>query len=207
MEQNIVICINREYGSGGRTIGEMLSKDLGYHYYDKEILKLASDDSGINESLFVKADMNYKPGALFRGGSAVYRDELLPPDHAGFTSDQNLFNYQAKVIKQLADTESCIIVGRCASFILRDRPNVVRVFVHAPHDFLMEQAAKKKSLPYKELEKFVEKENYRRAEYYYYHTGKEWYDTRNYDLCIDCSKLGFDKGVEIIKGYMKVRFS
>ena len=206
MEQNIVICINREYGSGGRTIGEMLSKDLGYHYYDKEILKLASDDSGINEALFVKADMNYKPGALFRGGSAVYRDELLPPDHAGFTSDQNLFNYQAKVIKQLADTESCIIVGRCASFILRDRPNVVRVFVHAPHDFLMEQAGKVQPLKGKELEKFCAREDKFRADYYKHHTGHDWTDAMNYDLCLDSGKLGFDKCVEAIKAHAKVRF-
>ncbi len=206
MEENIVICINREYGSGGRAIGEMLSRDLGIHYYDKEILKLASEDSGINENLFVNADGKYKAASLFRGTSGAYSGELLSPDSSGFTSEQNLFNYTAKTIKDLADTQSCIIVGRCGGFILKDRPNVVRVFVHAPHEFRMEQAAKKKSLPKRELEKFVDRVNHRRAEYYHYYTGMEWYDARNYDLCIDSSRYGFEKSVEIIKGYIKVRF-
>lgn len=206
MEENIVICINREYGSGGRAIGEMLSDDLGIHYYDKEILKLASEDSGINENLFVNADGKYKAASLFRGTSGAYNGELLSPDSSGFTSEQNLFNYTAKTIKDLADTQSCIIVGRCGGFILKDRPNVVRVFVYAPHDFRMEQAAKKKSLPPRELEKYVDRVNHHRAEYFHYYTGMEWYDARNYDLCIDSSRHGFEKSVEIIKGFIKVRF-
>ena len=193
MNQKIVIAINREYGSGGKTIGEMLAADLGIHYYDKEILKLASDDSGINEALFNNADAKFRGTPLFRAAKSVYSGELIPPESSNFTSDQNLFNYQAKVIKQLADTEPCIIVGRCGSYILKDRTNVVRVFIHAPHYFLMEQAAKKKSLPPKELEKFVERENRRRKEYTEYYSGEKWDDAHNYDLCLDSSKLGFEK--------------
>ena len=204
MDRNIVIAINREYGSGGKTIGEMLSEDLGWHYYDKEILKLAADESGISEALFNDADDRFK-GSIFKAKS-VYTGELIPPGSSDFTSDMNLFNYQAKVIKKLADTESCIIVGRCGSFILKDHPGVVRVFIHAPHYFLMEQAAKKKSLPPKELEKYVEKENKRMAEYTEHYSGEKWDDAHNYDLCLDSSKLGFEKCVQIIKGYMKVRF-
>jgi len=206
MNQRIVIAINREYGSGGKTIGEMLSADLGIHYYDKEILKLAADESGINEALFNNADENFKRTSLFHAARSVYRGELIPPESSSFTSNQNLFNYQARVINKLADTEACIIVGRCATFILQDRPNVVRVFVHAPRNFLLEQAAKKKSLPLRELEKFVERENKRRAGYTEYYTGEKWDDAHNYDLCLDSSKLGFEKCVDIIKGYMKVRF-
>ncbi len=208
MNQNIVIAISREYGSGGKTIGEMLSKDLGIHYYDKEILKLASEESGINEALFTNADEGFRSPArsLFKPASAVYKGGLISPGSSDFTSERNLFNYQAKVIKRLADTEACIIVGRCGRFILQDRPNVVRVFIHAPRAFLLEQAALKKSLPPRELEKFVERENRRRAEYNEYHTGEKWDDAHNYDLCLDSSKLGFERCVEIIKGYMKIRF-
>ena len=206
MNQKIVITINREYGSGGKTIGEMLSEELGIHYYDKEILKLAADDSGISESLFNNADTNFKSTRLFKVARSIYNGELIPPESEDFTSTQNLFNYQAKIIKRLAQEESCIIVGRCGNFILKDMENVVRVFTHAPHYFLMQEAMKKKSLPPKELEQYVEKENKRRAAYNLYYTGEDWADAHNYDLCLDSSKLGFEKCVELIKGYMKVRF-
>lgn len=204
--KNVVITIARQYGSGGKTISEMLSEELGMHYYDKELVKLASEDSGINEALFVKADEMMHNNSLFRADQNVYQGELIPPESNDFTSTDNLFNYQAKVIKELAEKESCIIIGRCSDYILSDYDNVLSVFIHAPHDFCMEQAAKKHSMSTKELERFIAKTDKRRADYYKYHTGREWTDARNYDLCLDSSKLGFERCVEEIKAYMKVRF-
>jgi len=202
----VVITIARQYGSGGRTVGEMLAEQLGIHFYNKELLKLASEDSGINESLFVKADEKPKGSRLFGNTPNVYSGELIPPESNEFTSNDNLFNYQAKIIRQLAERESCVIVGRCADFVLKDYDNVLSVFVHAPHDFCMEQAAKKHSMSTKELEKFIQKTDKGRAEYYKYHTGREWTDARNYDLCLDSSKLGFERCVQEIIAYMNVRF-
>lgn len=204
--KNVVITIARQYGSGGKTVGEMLAKDLGIHYYDKELMKLASDDSGINEALFVKADEKVKSSLLFRAAKKAYQGELIPPESDDFTSNDNLFNYQAKIIKELAKQESCVIIGRCADFVLRDYENVLSVFVHAPGDFCLEQAAKKHSMSTRELEKYIARTDKRRAEYYKYHTGREWTDARNYDLCLDSSKLGFERCVEEIKAYIKVRF-
>ena len=117
-----------------------------------------------------------------------------------------MFNYQAKIIKELADQESCVIVGRCADFILKDYDNVLSVFIHAPHEYCMEQAAKKHSMPSKELEKFILKTDKHRADYYKYYTGREWTDSRNYDLCLDSSKLGYERCVEEIIAYINVRF-
>lgn len=205
--KNIVITIARQYGSGGKTIGEMLSKELNIPYYDKDLMKLASDDSGINEALFNKADETIKNTSLFKAAKKVYQGELIPPESDDFTSNENLFNYQAKIMKELAETESCVIIGRCADFVLKDYDNVLSVFIHAPEDFCKEQAAKKHSMPEKELEKFIAKTDKRRAEYYKYHTGREWTDARNYDLCLDSSKLGFERCVEEIKAYIAVRFS
>ncbi len=202
---NFVITISRQYGSGGRTIGQMLSEKLNVHYYDKELMKLAAEDSGINEALFNKADEKIKKTHLFQIARKEYNGELIPPESDDFTSTENLFNYQAKIIKDLAETESCIIIGRCADFVLKDYENVIRVFVHAPHDFLMEQAAKKINLHGRELEKFIAKTDKHRAEYYKYHTGREWTDARNYDLCLDSSKLGFDRCVDEIISYMNIR--
>lgn len=203
-KKNVVITIARQYGSGGKTIGEMLAKDLGIHYYDKELMKLASEESGINEALFVKADESVS--SLFKIAKNVYQGELISPESDDFTSNDNLFNYQAKIIKELAKEESCVIIGRCADFVLQDYDNVLSVFVHAPKDFCMEQAAKKHSMNPRELEKFIAKTDKRRADYYKYHTGREWTDARNYDLCLDSSKLGFERCVEEIKAYLKVRF-
>ncbi|HKM33286.1 MAG TPA: cytidylate kinase-like family protein [Lachnospiraceae bacterium] len=204
--KNVVITIARQYGSGGKTIGEMLSNDVGIHYYNKELMKLASEDSGINEALFVKADETVKNTSLFKIAKRVYQGELIPPEKDEFTSNNNLFNYQAKIIKELAKEESCIIIGRCADYVLKDFDNVLSVFIHAPADFCLEQAALKHSMNTRELVKFIEKTDKRRADYYKYYTGREWTDARNYDLCLNSSKLGFDRCVEEIKAYIKVRF-
>ena len=116
---NIVITIARQYGSGGKTVGHMLAEDLGFNFYNREIMRLASEDSGINEKLFGRVDENLKTSLLKRlaGVKNIYDGKLIPPEDGDFVSDDNLFNYQAKIIKQLAETENCIIIGRCADFI------------------------------------------------------------------------------------------
>ncbi len=204
--EKVVITIARQYGSGGRTIGEMLAEDIKVHYYDKELLKLASEESGISERLFVNADEKVKFTNLLKIVKNTYKGQLIPPESEDFVSDDNLFNYQAKVIKQLAEEESCVIVGRCADFVLKDYDNVLSVFIHAPRDYCLEQAAKKVSMAPRELERYITRTDRQRAEYYKYHTGREWTDARNYDLCLDSSKLGFERCVEEIKAYLKVRF-
>jgi cytidylate kinase len=120
---NFVITIARQYGSGGRTIGEELAKKLGISYYDKDIIRMASEESGIHEQLFGRADENVSTKQRFFAKSGIYKGELIPPQSKDFTSDENLFNYQAKIIRQLAETESCVIIGRCANMILKDYSN------------------------------------------------------------------------------------
>ncbi len=207
--KDIVVTIERQYGSGGRTIGEMLSEDIGVHYYNKELTKLASEDSGIAEELFVENDekivKKFGKGRFLKTTN-VYNGDLISPEENDFVSEKNLFNYMAKTIKKLADSGSCVIVGRAADFVLKDYENVVRVFVYAPHDFLMEQAGKKQPLTGKELEKYCEKVDESHAAYYHYYTGQDWMDMRNYDLCINSGKLGFEKSVEEIKAYIRTRF-
>lgn len=208
MRNDVVITIARQYGSGGRTIAKMLSERLGIHYYDKELLKLAAEESGINEELFRNADEKIKITKLFKIAHSVYHGELIPPESDDFTSMDNLFNYQAEIIKKLAEQEeSCVIVGRCAEYVLKDYENVLSVFIHAPHEYCMEQAAKKQSMSPRELERFVQKTDKHKADYHRYYTGMEWTDARNYDLCLDSSKLGFERCVDEIISYMNVRFN
>ncbi|WP_029322494.1 cytidylate kinase-like family protein [Butyrivibrio sp. AE3004] len=204
--KNIVITIARQYGSGGRTVGKMLADELGIHYYDKELSKVASELSGINESLFVDSDekvkKKWKDKISFK--STVYDGNVSESD---LTSRESIFGYQAAAIKYLAEKgEPCVIVGRCADFVLKDYDNALRVFVHADQDFLMQEAGKVQSLTGKELEKFIAQIDKGRSDYYKFHTGKNWTDALNYDLCLDSGKLGFEKCVEAIKAYARVRF-
>ena len=204
--ENVVITIARQYGSGGKTIGAMLAKDLGINCYSREILKLASDESGINERLFGQKDERLKIPSWFKPLERPYEGDLIPPESSGFVSDDNLFNYQAKIIKDLAGIESCVIVGRCADYVLRNYPNVISVFIHADSEFCIERALERNSMTRKEMEKFIAKTDKFRGDFYKYHTGREWTDARNYDLCLDSGKLGFEKCVEEIKSYKKIRF-
>ncbi len=205
-DNNIVITISRMYGSGGRTVAGMLSERLKIPFYDKDLVKLASEDSGINEALFANADEKVKSTTIFKIAKSVYNGEIIPPESKDFTSNRNLFNFQAKIIKRLAETESCVIVGRCGEYVLKDYDNVLSVLIHAPLDFCYEKAAEKHSLPRKELEDYVNRINRQKEEYHKFYTGRTWYDARNYDLCLDSSKLGFDRCVEEIISYMGVRF-
>lgn len=201
-----VITIARGYGSGGRTIGKMLAEELNIPFYDRDLLRLASDDSGINQDLFAKADEKIKKSLLFNIASNVYKGELIPPDSDDFVSNDNLFNYQAKIIKELANRESCVIIGRCADFILKDYENVVKVFVHAPLEDCISTLKEMTGKPEKEIEKQIATIDKHRADYYKYYTGRDWEDAKNYDLCLNSSRLGFGKCVEIVKSYMDIRF-
>lgn len=200
-----VITIARGYGSGGKTIGKMLSEKLDIPFYDRELLRMASDDSGIHERLFGQADERVKPG-LRKPFGRVYKGELLPPESDDFISDDNLFNYQAKIIKELADTCSCVIVGRCADFILQGRTNVVKLFVHAPFESCVKTVMDMYALPQKEAEKKIQDTDRHRSAYYKYYTGINWDNAQNYDLCLNSAELGFDKCVEIVEAYMNIRF-
>ncbi len=198
-----VITIARGYGSGGKTIGKMLSKELGIPYYDRELLRFASEESGINERLFGLADEKAK-GSLFKK-KADYRVEPLPPESDEFVSDDNLFNYQAKIIRQLAEKESCVIVGRCADFVLQDYDYVTRVFIFANRENCIRNVVEMYGKTPKEAEKIIEKTDRIRSAYYKYHTGHAWDNARNYDLCLDSGCLGYQKCVDIIKEYIAIR--
>lgn len=125
------ICITRTCGSGGTTIAKMLAEAYGIDLYDRKLLRLASEDSGINEAIFAGADEGVKNSLLYKVSKKVYDGELIPPESGNFVSDRNLFNYQAKVLKELAERESYVVVGRCADYILRHNPNAVSVFLYA----------------------------------------------------------------------------
>ena len=197
-----IITIARKMGSGGKTIGKMLSQELGYKYYDKELIKLASDESGINERFFELVDEKIKNPGFFRR-KGVYKGALLDPDHPDFTSDGNLFNYQAEIIRQLADKEPAIIVGRCADYILKDREDAFHVFVHADESFRAERIVTKYGESEKSPESRLNEKDKRRRVNYQHYTGRTWGMAQNYDLCVDSGTLGEEQCADIIVNIVK----
>lgn len=203
--ENRVITIARSYGSGGRKMGRLLAKELGYEYYDREILRIASDESGISEELFRQADEKQRI-PLFRIAREVYTGEVIPPDSDDFISNENLFRYQAKIIRELAATRNCVIVGRCANFILRGRNNVLNVFVTAPVVDCVRRVMETDGLNLEEAEKKIKKIDKRRADYFKYFTGRQWQDAALYDLCLNTGHMSEQKCVDIVRAYMDARF-
>ena len=189
--EKFVITVARETGSGGHNITRKLSEALGVPYYDRDLLRKASEVSGIHERLFGAADERIGLKEMLSAAEKVYTGKVLPPDSDDFTSTRNLFSFQAKIIEELAETESCIILGRCANYLLADRKDVLRVFIHAPLEAREERVASY-SLAWspREVTKYIRLEDKRRASYYRYYTGEEWRDAAGYDLCLDSSVLG-----------------
>ena len=203
---NQVITIARGYGSGGRTMGRRLADELGWAYYDRELLQLAADESGINEALFARADETARRSLLFKVARAAYDGEPIPPDREDFISNENLFRYQAKIIRELAAAQNCVIIGRCANFILRDQPNVLNLYVHAPFERCVETVMDMFALSRPDAESRIRETDKRRGMYYRHFTGHNWQDADYYDLCIGSSRLGWEKTIELVKACLRIRF-
>ncbi|MBO5845563.1 MAG: cytidylate kinase-like family protein [Clostridia bacterium] len=197
----LVITIARGFGSGGRTIGKMLAQRLDCDCYDNDLIKLASEESGINLELFGRADEKVKT-SLFKRYNRSYGEYVLSPDSSDFVSDDNLFNYQAKIIRDIADKKDCIIIGRCGDFILRNNPDVIRLFIYADEETCVKNVVELYGMMPSEAKKTIDKIDKSRAAYYKYYTDKNWYDVANYDLCVNTSGIGFEKAVDIIVDYI-----
>lgn len=197
--EKYVITIARETGSGGHNVTRKLSQALGIPYYDRDLLRKASELSGIHERLFGAADERIGFREMISAAEKVYTGEILPPDSDDYVSTKNLFSFQAKIIKELAESESCIILGRCANYLLADKPHVLKVFIHAPLEARHERVASYSlTKTGAEISRYIRTEDKRRASYYRYYTGEEWRDAAGYDLCLDSASLGEDGCVERI---------
>lgn len=206
-QKYFAIAITRTCGSGGGSyIGKKLAADYGIDVYDRKLLRLAAEDSGINETIFAGADENTKKTLLYRVSKHVYNGELIPPESGNFLSDQNLFNYQAKVLRELLEQESYVCIGRAADFVLKDKDNVLSVYLDAPYEQRVLREMERQGIRRAEAEKYINRLDRYRNEYYVYHTGRTWKNPANYDLCLDTASLGLDNCVELIKEYVRLKF-
>ena len=198
MSSRTVITIARQYGSGGREIGEMLAKKLGVPYYDKELIALAAKKSGLSEEVFRQADERATSSLLyslvmgtygFGGGVAGMNDMPI---------NDKLFLIQPDIIRKAAEKGACVIVGRCADYVLRERKNCLRVFIHADRDSRMRRAVEKYGIDPAKVSDFLTKKDKQRANYYNFYTNKKWDSMQNYDLTIDSSVFTSEQAVELI---------
>jgi hypothetical protein len=202
--KHIIINIGRQLGSGGHDIGRMLALDFQAKYYDRELLNLAAKESGLSEKIF---EQNDEKKGFFRGllnlgsphvsSGSVYKSGV---------SQESLFQFQSEAIKKAANEGSCVFVGRCADYVLRNLPNTVSVFVTASMDYRVRQIMNKRHLDEDAARKFIEQGESERATYYNYYTGKKWGAAESYDLCIDSSVLGLVETEKIIAQFIKKKF-
>ena len=203
---NYVIAIARGFGSGGKAIGTQLAEELGVSCYAQQLLDMASEYSGINKQLFAEVDEKLRGGYMVRHLMKIPYTYVVEPSDKEFTSDINLFNIQSEIIRELAKTESCVIIGKCADYILRNEPNVVSVFVDAPEKDCITTVMDRMQVNESKARDLVHKTDKYRADYYRYYTrGKDWKDPLNYDLILNSSRVGWDNCVKLIKECLQMK--
>ena len=202
--KNIIICVGRQVGSGGHDIARMLALDFNAKYYDRELLNLAAKESGFSEKFF---EQNDERRGIFR---SLFNLRATPVhDSSIYTnnfSQESLFKFQSDAIMKAADEGSCVFVGRCADYVLRERKDVVNVFVSASLEFRIKQIMAKQNIDYPAARKFILQSEDTRASFYNYYTGKTWGSAESYDLCIDASILGLQATEKLIADFIRKRF-
>ncbi len=200
MTQNTVFCIARQYGSGGREVGLALAKALNIPFYDKELLQHAAKKSGILEEVFEKADERPSTSMLYSlSVLGVGADLLSRADLPTYMPNEAMQNIISDVIREVAAQSSCVIIGRCADYILRGQPGTISVFLHAELDKRIQRISKLKNLEEDAARSLIRKTDKSRANYYSFYTDREWNAIDNYDLAIDTGRLGVEKTVRLIQ--------
>lgn len=202
IDMNKVITISRQYGSGGREIGEKLAKALGIPFYDKELITRAAKETGFAEATFANAESKATNSLLYSiaMGMGAYGSREL-----GYTSlslDDRVFIAQSDVIRKFAKEGPCVIVGLCSDYVLKDMDNVVNVFICADIKYRIHRATTMYDLAENKAEENILKADKRRANYYNYHANEKWGKAENYHLSIRSDYVGIDNTVEVIKRYV-----
>ncbi len=202
MKNNYIINIGRQLGSGGRQIGQLLSKRLSVSFYDKELIALASKQSGLKKEVFEEADEK-KRFTLTGGLFGLKASSLDGEFSSNYLWNEMLFKIQSDVILDLASKKSCIFVGRCADYILRDHPRTLNVFITAEQDDRVTRVKDLFGLPDKKVLDLIEKTDKKRAGYYNYYSNKQWGAAESYHLCINSSVLGIEATTDFIVEFLE----
>ena len=201
----MVVTIARQFGSGGRAIGRALAEDLKIPFYDKELINLAAKESGIHPEFFEKYDEKASNSLLYSlslGASATINNEYgIGPQ---LPVNDKLFLIQNDIIRKVS-AEPCVIVGRCADYVLADRNDCVKLFIYADMAKRIKYAVDVHKLKKDKAESYIRKVDKTRANYYNYYSDRKWGDPNNYNLCINSGELGISRCVELIEFYLRQR--
>lgn len=204
--QPFAINIGRQLGSGGRAIGRLLADSMGARYLDRELLTLAADRSGLSPEIFERTDehkgfLHTLAGSLFPAFSAHtgYYDESV--------NDDTLFRLQSEAIRRAAQEAPCIIIGRCADYVLRDMPRTVNVFVVADRRDRIARLCRMNNITEAEAARRIDKGDQRRADYYNFYTQQRWGAAETYDLCLNTSLFGIERTAEIIRQFAEEKLA
>lgn len=207
MMKNYIVTIARGFGSGGKQIGKRLGERIGIPCYEKEILTMASEKSGISEAIFARTDERLRGTLLMNELRAIPREVSVSPQDKNFVSDSNLFAIQSEIIRTLAKTESCIILGKCADYVLREFDNVLTIYIDAPRQACVSAIMQLMSVTEKEANRLIEKTDRYRAEYYKFYTGGiDWSAPVNYHMFLNSDRMGWDSCVDIIESIIRLKF-
>ncbi|MFI3317442.1 MAG: cytidylate kinase-like family protein [Rikenellaceae bacterium] len=208
MDRKIIINLGRQLGSGGRVIGQRVAHELGVDFYDKKLLQVASKQSGISDEIFAKADERCRRKGLstfvsylrnpFAGGEATANNVL---------SHESLFAIQSAAIQDIAQRGSALFVGRCADYILREEPCCINIFITADNADRIARIVENYNVSPSQAQRMIEQCDESRADYYNFFTTRKWGSAQTYDLCVNSSKLGEDKTVELIVDFVRRAFS
>lgn len=204
-EMNTIITIGRQFGSGGREIGDLLAKELKIRLYDKEMLAVAAKESGICQELFETHDEKPTNSFLYSLVMDTYSMGYSPNAYIDMPINHKVFLAQFDAIKKIADEGPCILVGRCADYALENYENCVSVFIHANLDDRVRRIARLYNLTDAKAKDMILKADKKRASYYNYYTNKRWGEAESYELCLDSSKLGIKGTADAILSYVELR--
>jgi len=203
MTEKFIVNVGRQLGAGGKEVGEKLAARLGIDFYDKELINLASEESGLCAEFFERADEQTQQGprGLFSIRFPFISEGSIPSMNS--LSNDALFKVQSDVIRKLADEKSCLFMGRCADYILREHPRCVNVFISGDKDDRVRRLMGRLNLDAEKAEEYMEKGDKKRAEYYNYYSSKKWGAANSYHLCINSSRLGIEGTVDFVEAFVK----
>lgn len=205
MKKDYVITIGRQLGSGGRLIGEKLASLFGISFYDKELIQIASQESGLSKEFFEQADEK-KSFSVF-GGLFGWRGTIAEEHFSTYyLNNETLFKIQSDVIRKLAEKGSCLFVGRCADYVLGDNPRCLNIFICADMNDRVMRISELQKMTDEKARDYIEKADKRRAGYYNYFSNKEWGAAETYHLCVNSSVLGINETVNLIQQFAVKRF-
>ena len=204
MANRTIITIGRQFGSGGREVGLKLSERLGIKFYDKELLNEAARESGLSREVIEQFDERPVNSLLYSLSMGLVQGTHPTALNESTSLESQIYMAQFNAIRRIADTEDCIIIGRCADYVLRDVPDVMSVFIHAPIESRTRRIAKLYELDRDKAKKLIDKKDKVRSSYYNFYSDRRWGAPTSYSLTLDSSKTGIDGAAELIEAYTKI---